>query len=215
MVTVFVDVDGTLIRGSSEKSFLVHLVSRGDVGALRLARFLAGYIAHPAATLVRGPGWNRTYLRGLNEPATRVLAGDFSRSVLVQRMRPCVVSELAALREGGARLILLSAALEWLVEPLGESVLASGIIGSTPCSDDGVLTGSLDGPRPFGEAKLRIVEAFCRENGIAPGDCIAYGDSWADRHVMDFCRRAVVVHPGRKLARLARERGWRILEASG
>lgn len=215
MATVFVDLDGTLIRGSSEKSFLVHLIKRGDVGAGRLAGFLAGYIAHPAATLVHGPGWNRTYLSGLDERAVRVLAGDFSRSALVPRMRPWVVSELDALREGGARLVLLSAALEWLVEPLGESLRASRIIGSRPGSDCGVLTGSLEGPRPFGEDKLRIVEDFCRENGLAPGDCTAYGDSWADRHVMSFCGRAVAVYPGRRLARLAREKGWRILEATG
>lgn len=206
------DVDGTLIRGSSEKSFLVHLVSRGDVGARRLLRFLAGYMAHPAATLIRGPGWNRTYLRGLDERAARGLAEDFSRKTLVPRMRPPVVSELEALRESGARIVLLSAALEWLVEPLGEAVRASRIIGSIPRPDGGVLTGMLDGQRPFGEEKLRIVEAVCREEGLSPGGCTAYGDSWADRHVMGFCGGAVAVNPGRKLARLARSRGWRILE---
>ena len=212
MAAVFVDVDGTLIRGSSEKSFLFHLISRGDVGALRLARFLAGYMAHPAATLVHGPGWNRTYLRGLDERAARGMAEGFSRNALVPRMRPAVVSELAALREGGTRVILLSAALEWLVEPLGESVRASRIIGSRPRSDGGVLSGTLDGQRPFGEEKLHVVEAVCREEGLSPCDCTAYGDCWADRHVMDFCGSAVAVNPGRRLAEMARSRGWRVLE---
>ncbi|HOF66764.1 MAG TPA: HAD-IB family phosphatase [Candidatus Fermentibacter daniensis] len=214
MVAVFVDVDGTLIRGSSEKSFLFHFVSRGELGAVRLAGFIAGYAAHPVATLVHGPGWNRGYLRGMDERTIRRLADDFSRSALIPRIRPGIMSELTALREGGARLILLSASLEWLVGPLGESVQASCIFGSKPGSEGGMLTGSLDGPRPFGEEKLRIVEAYCRENGVPPRDCVAYGDSWGDRHVMGFCGRAVAVRPGRRLARLARERGWRILETS-
>jgi HAD superfamily hydrolase (TIGR01490 family) len=212
---VFADVDSTLIKGSSEKSFFLHLFERGSLRSEGIVQFFLGYFTHPLATIVRGPGWNRRYLQGLDAGLARDLAVEFSRDSLVPRIRQVVASELAGLRGEGARLILLSAALEWLVEPLGKAVGADRVIGSRPESRHGVLTGRLEGPRPFGEDKFLIVEAVCEREGISPSDCIAYGDSWADRHIMEYCGSAVAVGPGAKLARLARERGWRIIGASG
>lgn len=212
MPVAIVDVDGTLLDGSSERLFLAHLLARRMVGAAALSRFALRYLLHPAATLAHGPGWNRGYLSGLGASATAREAERFSRSELVPCIRPAMASELRELRARGTGVLLLSASLVWLVEPLAEAVGASRVIASTPAAAGGRLTGGIEDPRPFGEDKLRAVDAFCSESGIPPSGCTAYGDSWADRHVMGFCGDAVAVNPGRKLAGLARSRGWRIIE---
>lgn len=212
MATVFVDLDSTLITGSSEKSFFLHLLGRGRLRPAGLLRFVLGYLLHLPATIVHGPGWNRMYLRGLDAEAVRGFAAGFSQSSLVPRIRSAVASELESLRRDGASLILLSAALEWLVEPVGKAVGADRMMGSRLRVRDGLLTGGLDGARPFGEDKLLIVRETCEREGIDPAGCTAYGDSWADRHVLGYCGTAVAVNPGPKLAALARERGWRIIE---
>jgi len=180
-----------------------------------LSRFLLGYLLHPAATLAHGPGWNRGYLRGLGASETAGEAERFSRAVLVPRIRPAMASELAGMKSRGAEVLLLSASLVWLVEPLAGAVGASRVFASVPEAAGGRLTGRIGGTRPFGEDKLLIVRAFCGESGTPPSECTAYGDSWADRHVMGFCGGAVAVNPGRKLAGLARSRGWRIMEGRG
>lgn len=212
MATVFVDLDSTLITGSSEKSFFLHLLSRGRLRPVGLLRFALGYLLHLPWTIVHGPGWNRLYLSGLDAEAVRGLATGFSQGSLVPRIRPAVASELEGLRGAGASLIILSAALEWLVEPLGRAVGAERVIGSRLQTRDGKLTGGLDGARPFGEDKLLIVERICEQESLDPAGCTAYGDSWADRHVLGYCGTAVAVNPGPKLFALARDRGWRILE---
>lgn len=212
MATVFVDLDSTLITGSSEKSFFLHLLRRGRLRPGGLFRFALGYLLHLPHTIVHGPGWNRLYLSGLDAEAVRGLATGFSQGSLVPRIRPAVAAELEGLRTAGDSLIILSAALEWLVEPLGRAVGADRVIGSRLQVRDGLLTGRLDGARPFGEDKLVIVKETCGREGLEPDACTAYGDSWADRHVLGYCGTAVAVNPGPKLAALARDRGWRIIE---
>jgi HAD superfamily hydrolase (TIGR01490 family) len=212
LATVFVDLDSTLIRGSSEKSFFLHLLRRGRLRPGGLLRFGLGYLLHLPETIVHGPGWNRLYLSGLDAEAVRGLATGFSQGSLVPRIRPAVASELEGLRRAGASLVILSAALEWLVEPLGRAVGADRVIGSRLRIKDGKLTGGLDGARPFGADKLLIVVKTCEQENLDPAGCTAYGDSWADRHVLGYCGTAVAVNPGPKLSALARDRGWRIIE---
>lgn len=212
MSAAIVDVDGTLLDGSSERLFLRHILTHRMLCLPAAARFALLYLLHPVATLAYGPGWNRGYLKGLDASETERLAEGFSRACLVPRIRPGVASDLAELKSRGAGVLLLSASLVWLVEPLAEAVGASGVFASTPAAAGGRLTGGIEGARPFGEDKLRIVRDFCERTGIPPSECAAYGDSWADRHVMGFCGGAVAVNPGRRLAGLARSRGWRIME---
>ena len=42
-------------------------------------------------------------------------------------------------------------------------------------------------------------------------DSAAYADNLSDRALLERVGRAIVVHPHRKLARLARRRGWTIV----
>jgi phosphoserine phosphatase len=42
-------------------------------------------------------------------------------------------------------------------------------------------------------------------------EAVAYADNWSDRALLERVGRAVVVHPHRKLRRLAQERGWVIV----
>jgi len=42
-------------------------------------------------------------------------------------------------------------------------------------------------------------------------DCAAYADNWSDRALLQRVGKAVVVHPHRRLRRLAKKRGWEIV----
>ncbi len=208
----FVDVDHTLIDCSSEREFLLHLAGSGIVGPKGIARFLSGYLLHPLRTLSDGPGWNRGYLAGQPADAIRNEARAFCRRILIPRIRPSLRAEVETLSSRGIEIRLLSASLEWLLEPLLPEVGAVSVTGSLPGSEGGVLTGRTEDPRPWGEAKRDIALSQCSGSGVDPASCVAFGDSWSDRHLLESVGSAVAVHPSRRLARLATERGWRIME---
>ena len=74
---------------------------------------------------------------------------------------------------------------------------------------DGKLTGELCGP-PLGEdAKADAVRAYATEHDVDLPRSYAYGDSSADIPVLSTVGHAVAVNPGRRLRRVASEKGWR------
>lgn len=207
MPTALVDLDGTLLEGSSERSFLLHLLSRGIVPPSGAAAFALRLLAHPARVLAEGAGWNRGYLAGLEEERLGREAEEFARTRLVPRLRRMVLDEIRRIGAEGTPAVLLTASLEWLAVPLAGEAGIVTVLASRPESREGLLTGRVP-LRPWGRDKLTALAAA----GLDPARCVAYGDSWSDRHLMTACADAVAVNPGRRLRRLAGGRGWRILE---
>ncbi len=207
-----VDLDGTLLSVSSEKRFLEHLVSKRLLTPGRLLSFGLGYFIHPVRTMMQGKGWNRGYLRGMPEETIRREAVLFSEKELCSRIRPEIADIVKNLSGGGCRIVLISASLVYLAEPVAHAVNADGVSASVPSVEDDMLTGELAGPRPWGREKAAIGRRICDREGIDPADCVVLGDSWADRHLMLMCGRAIAVHPARGLHRLALRKGWKVVE---
>lgn len=208
---VVCDLDGTLIEGSSEREFLLLLLRGGVMSAGGLLAFLMAYPAHPVRTVREGKAWNRRYLKGVPLEAVNSaavsLAGRLERSI-----RPHVAARLRDYRTSGARLALLSASLEPLVR---EIAIANGFDmfrGSSPEVTGGVCTGRVTGIRPWGVAKVAAAREMILAAGSTPGETLALGDSYSDRHLFEMCARAVAVHPDTRLRALSQKRGWMVLE---
>jgi HAD superfamily hydrolase (TIGR01490 family) len=207
-----VDMDGTLLSVSSEKLFLGHLVRSRLIPPGRLLSFGLGYVIHPFRTMIQGKGWNRDYLSGMQEEAIKREALSFSERELCSRIRPGVADIVGNLSGGGCRIVLISASLIYLVEPVARFVNADSISASVPSVEDDLFTGRLTGTRPWGRDKAAVGQRICEHEGIDTADCIALGDSWSDRHLMLMCGMAIAVHPEPGLHRLALRKGWKIVE---
>ena len=68
-----------------------------------------------------------------------------------------------------------------------------------------------DGPPCYGEGKLHWASQWAAERGIDLSETAAYADNWSDRALLERSGRAIAVHPHRKLRRLAKKRGWTIV----
>lgn len=208
---VVCDLDGTLIRGSSERQFLNQLARRGVLRPSGVAHFLAAYACHPLRTRREGPGWNRLYLRGI--PAGRLISeADRLAPVLLGTVRPGVSAFLKDMGRRGARLHLLSASLDPLVERISLGCGFHGFTGSTPEVREGRFTGGILGLRPWGSGKVPAARRAMESAGVSPGETLALGDSWSDMELMDFCGNAVAVSPDARLMAAARKKGWGVME---
>jgi len=207
----FVDMDGTLLSTSSEKYFLQRLVASGRLGVFRFLRFMGQYLLHPARTLREGKGWNRSYLRGMDEEIAAREAEECARRLLRDRVRPWTLASAREMAAGGTRTVLLSASLSYLAAAVGRELGFSTVRASRPETEGGRLTGRLTGIRPWGRDKVRVAERVCEEAGTALNRCAAAGDSWSDRFLLERCGLPIAVCPDRKLEKLARNRGWKIV----
>lgn len=76
---------------------------------------------------------------------------------------------------------------------------------------DGRWTGRILGEAVFGEAKARAVRSLAAKMQFDLVYCWAYGDNAKDRWLLASVGKPTAVNPSRKLARIARHRGWPVL----
>jgi phosphoserine phosphatase len=54
------------------------------------------------------------------------------------------------------------------------------------------------------------LEEYCEKNNSSPGESWYYADAFVDLPVLGIVGHPVCVNPERKLARIARKKGWDI-----
>lgn len=212
MACVFVDVDGTLIRGPScEARFAAYLFRRGRLGASQLAQtalFVPRYAPSFGRHVLKK---NKAYLAGLRAETVASFAEDFVRQELKPLLRPELLRRIEAHRGAGEVIVLLTGAPDFIARPLAQLVGAA-LWRATKCSrENGVYSAEPPAEHPFGAAKLSCAKEVCQQAGAELSECAAYADSAYDLPLLERVGRPVAAHPDRVLKRLARRAGWEVL----
>jgi len=133
---------------------------------------------------------------------------DFVSMRLSKMLYLPALMELQKWKQRGARLVVLSGSPDFLVKPIARALGLYEAHGSEYSIDcKGRLTGLkrlLDGQWKADFLKAET-ERSCAEKSIA------YSDHIFDLPLLEAVKFPVVVNPGRRLRKLARRRGWKIL----
>jgi HAD superfamily hydrolase (TIGR01490 family) len=139
------------------------------------------------------------------------LVGDAMEPVL----RPLVYEEPMRLveqhRARGERVYIVSATLQEIVQHIADDLGFDGAIGSTCEIVDGVYTGRTI-RAAHAEGKAAALRALADEEGIDLAASTAYSDSYSDVPFLEAVGHPVAANPDRRLRRIARERGWPIVD---
>jgi HAD superfamily hydrolase (TIGR01490 family) len=131
---------------------------------------------------------------------------------LQRRIFPAALDCLRDHQQQGRRLVLITGAAEFVVQPLAEFVKADGLIALRLREQGGICTGELCGPAIAEGEKAKLLRADGQQHGIDLAQSFAYGDSSGDVPMLRCVGNPVAVRPGRRLRRLAREQGWSMAE---
>jgi phosphoserine phosphatase len=116
-------------------------------------------------------------------------------------------------RARGEPVYIVSAALQEIVDGIAADLGFDGALGTVCEVANGAYTGrSLRALH--GEAKAAAVRELAEREAIDLGASTAYSDSETDVPFLELVANPVAVNPDRGLRRLARERGWDVLEFS-
>jgi HAD superfamily hydrolase (TIGR01490 family) len=214
----FFDLDRTLLRRSSALALAGAFRERGLIDRRQLAKAALWqllFVARgaDAEAVRRGAEEGLVVLRGVRPAEIQRLVADALEPVL----RPLVYREPLALVERHRRrnepVYIVSAALQEIVDAIAADLGFDGALGTICAVDDGVYIGrSLRALH--GEAKADAVRELAREQAIDLAASTAYSDSETDLPFLEAVGTAVAVNPDRRLRRIARERGWPVLEFS-
>ena len=212
----FFDLDRTLIKRSSVLALAGSFRERGVISRLDLVKSAFWQVLF----VLRGASAER--VRSASEDGMKILKGfsvDEMRSLVGDAMevvlRPLVYDDSLRLvqrhREQGEKVYIVSATLQEIVQYIADDLGFDGAIGSTCEIVDGVYTGrSLRATH--GEGKADAVRALAVSEGFDLAACTAYSDSHTDEPFLAAVGHPVAANPDRKLRRIARERGWPVVE---
>ena len=199
------DVDGTLMRGGTERLFFRYLVRTGRLTPGRVLAFLGRLVASPQSRYR-----NKTYLTGMAAQETASLGHRCFQEVILPRLHSRALACVRAHQGRGQRIVLLTGSLAFLVVPLQEFLGADHLIATELAQRHGRFTGDIQGRHPRGENKRLLLEELARQQDLDLSCSFAYGDHQEDIPVLECVGRPVAVNPSRLLKRVARERGWSI-----
>jgi HAD superfamily hydrolase (TIGR01490 family) len=212
----FFDLDRTLIKRSSSLALAGSFRERGVIGRGQLAKAAAWQILFAA----RGAGHETVrkvaedglmILKGFTPEELRGLVADALEPIL----RPLVFREPLDLihrhRDRGEPVYAVSATLQEIVTAIADDLGLDGAIGTVCEVVDGAYTG-----RPLrachGPAKAEAIRELAAREGIDLAASWAYSDSHTDLPFLEAVGHPVAVNPDRALLRIARERGWEVME---
>jgi HAD superfamily hydrolase (TIGR01490 family) len=208
-VAALFDVDNTLLPGgASEIGFFRFLWRRGLVGWGELSRSAAWLVGHVPPFSLHPLRERKLYLAGKFPVDIEASAREFCRAEMIGKLAREARARLDAHRQAGHQLILVTGAPDFLVLPLAEFLDVPTVFAAKPEQRDGVYTGALIPPLPYGYGKRELVLAHVREIGLDLAGSYAYGDSPGDRDILELVGHPLVVNPIRGMARIAQQRGW-------
>lgn len=165
-------------------SYWVNNISVGDVHNMVFAR------------LCKGRELEKFVYHGHNFLAER----------LSQMLYSPAINELQKWKEAGVKILLLSSAPDYLVKAVAKILGICDGYGSEYLVDSkGILTDL--GPLLDGSRKA----AFIKEKIGSDGVTVGYSDHVCDLPFLESVSHPVVVNPERRLKKIARRRGWKIL----
>jgi len=113
-------------------------------------------------------------------------------------------------RAEGHLVVLLTGTLDFLGEPLRAYLGADRMLAARPQVRQGRLTGRLAEAHPYGERKHELLLHLAQEEGLDLRNSYAYADHHSDVPFLETVGHPVAVNPDRRLARIARQRGWTV-----
>jgi HAD superfamily hydrolase (TIGR01490 family) len=208
----FFDLDRTIIRRSSVLALAPKFRAVGLISRRQLAKAAAWQVifvlrgaSHEAVRRAAEDGL--TILRGFTPDEMRMLVRDSMEEVL----RPLVYAESLDLidrhRRRGEPVFIVSATLQEIVQTIADDLGFDGALGTVCEVVEGRYTGRAVRAL-HAENKARCIRGL----GFDLEASTAYSDSHTDVPFLEAVGHSVCVNPDRALRRIARERGWPVLE---
>lgn len=214
----FFDLERTITRHAVEKEVYLEMYRRGILSLREIVRALWGYarygmgilhdleeLRHQAAAAHRGypVEQSRGYMDELFH--LRLKAGIYREAI----------KAIAECRELNMEVYIISTTFDQYIEPYARYLGIARYQGIRLEREDGRFTGRIEGMVCHQEKKAAAVREIAGREGLDLSRCMAFGDSVNDRYMLETVGRPHTVNPDRRLRRIARERGWPILQWSG
>jgi HAD superfamily hydrolase (TIGR01490 family) len=207
------DIDGTLVRGSSERLFWLYLATRGRQGPRQIFAYLLFLVRYLPTGGIHTIKKNKAYLTGLKASEVAALAEEFVQTRLLKRLNEHALQRLKQHLQRKDVVVLLSGTIEPIARALAAH-LGVRRVCATLCSErHGYYLPQPPETHPFGAAKLSLAKQLASQLELDLAQASAYGDSRHDLFLMEAVGEPVAVNPDGTLLTVALAKEWEIMAA--
>lgn len=192
---------------------LYYLLNQGTPlqTAKRLGRALIGAPRMALAEMVDRRTFNELLFAsyaGMSEDRMVLLAEDTFSNVMRPSLYPAAKQLVEKSRAAGHDVVLVSGALEVVLEQAAKYLGAQEVIGNRLEMKDGIATGKLLKPVVAGPEKARLIREHAKAKGYDLAECFAFSDSYSDVPMLSVVGHPAAVNPDKRLALLAKAYSW-------
>jgi HAD superfamily hydrolase (TIGR01490 family) len=213
------DLDHTLIPIDSDHAWGEFMLREGWVDAIEFgARNDAFYAQYQAGTLDIHAYIEFATRAWRDKPAAEMRAAHakFMQDVVNPVLMPAAQDLVRRHLENGDLTAIVTATNEFITAPIAQAFGVGHLLAvRLEKGPAGNITGRIDGIPSFREGKTLRTEQWLAGLGhrLQDFDCISvYSDSTNDLPLMELATDAVATNPSPSLEKIARARGWRILQ---
>ncbi|MFT3773768.1 MAG: HAD-IB family hydrolase [Minicystis sp.] len=216
MAASYFDVDGTLVTTNLVHPTVFYMLNQ-PTPLHSLAKLGRALVKAPWMVLAEMQDrrlFNEllfSSFEGSSEDRLLALAEETFDTVIKPNIYPGAKDLVQTSLDKGHDVIIVSGALDFLMELLAKHLGATGIIANKLEIKDRFATGKLLRPVVAGPEKARLVREHARAHGHDLDECFAYSDSYSDVPMLSVVGYPAAVNPDRKLSLLANAYHWPII----
>jgi HAD superfamily hydrolase (TIGR01490 family) len=213
----FYDFDGTLARSNIvvRYAFYARRFPSRVLAAYRTTKLLLSVPFLIGLDLYSRSLFNRVFFRqyaGMKAEWLTSSAEAMFEEVILPSIFPAAPKLMDEDRRQGHRLVLLSGELDFALRPVVRYLGFDQLVANSLEFKDGVATGRILPPLVAEQEKVAAIQRICGELGAEAGECKAYSDSSSDLPMLEAVGHPAAVNPDRRLKRVAKARGWPVVD---
>lgn len=149
------------------------------------------------------------YVAGSSESEAWRMSKIWSETMLLKAIAPAGREQIDWHRRQGHHIAIVSGATPYAVKPIAEALgLGDAFLATELEVIDGCFTGRIKEPACFGTGKVFRTQDYADAKQIDLKASYFYSDSVTDMPLLETVGHPVAVNPSRKLAHIAKQRGW-------
>ena len=207
------DMDRTLVRRETASLYVRYQRERGEASLRDAARVLY-WVAQYTLGIVDAPEVAKRALQSLAGTHETVLAArcdDWFRTMVEPQVADAGRAAVEAHRARGDVLAIVTLTSPYAARPLARALGIPYVVATELELDAGRrFTGRVVDPMCYGPGKVTRTERLARKLGFRVDEATFYTDSRTDLPLLESVRVPIAVNPDVRLARIARQRGWRV-----
>jgi HAD superfamily hydrolase (TIGR01490 family) len=212
---VIFDVDGTIIKGQSQKLFLSFMFKEKYIPIFGFIKLNFWFIFYKLG-LIKNPlqamNYAYSFLEGRSTHDVENLVEKFFDSKLKGHIYEDAAHIIRNHLNQNREVILLSNSADILIRRIARYLNVYNFISTKLEIQNDIYTGKISGEIIYGQNKIKAVESYLYSKRLSWQNSWSYADHYSDIPLLSKTSHIFAVNPSSKLKRIATEKRWQVLQ---